>query len=116
MYALLFTAIVSILIAEPFFYGLKGISAATSSLAEVTENSSCCKTACSKPSEKEDKEDCEGNQCNPLLGCPSGNFYVHSYSYIRFIISTDTKPKIAITNDNRTSRQLAECWHPPEII
>lgn len=115
-YALFFTAIISILIVEPFFYGLKVNAVFATYRADMVETSSSCKKTCSKSTEKEDKEDCEGSFCNPLLGCPAGNFYVHSYSYIRFTTITGTKQEIVIANDNRISRQLTECWHPPEII
>ena len=87
----------------------------SSTNAEPAE-SSCCKTKCSKPKEKEDKKDCESNRCNPLMACPLGNFYLLGSSHISIATLIIPKQKTILVNDNRVSTQLTECWHPPEII
>ena len=83
--------------------------------SEPTETS-CCKSSCSKPAEKEDENDCEGNRCNPLMSCPTGNFYLFSHPNVSIEAFKPSKEKQALINDNRIIKQMAECWHPPEII
>ena len=78
--------------------------------------SSCSKSKCEKPKDNEEENDCEDNRCNPLMSCPTGNFYLFAHSYLAaapFILS---KQKKVLINDNRIQKQLTECWHPPEII
>jgi hypothetical protein len=87
----------------------------TCSRNEESKSSCCSKTSCDLPDNKEEN-DCEGNDCNPLMSCPGGNFYFHnpsSFSIAAFIIA---KQKIMLVDDNRISKNLAECWHPPEIV
>ena len=104
------------LLIEPLSANFSSIKTAYSSCAEKQEpKSSCCKSTC-EPAEKEEKDDCENNQCNPLMSCPTGNFYLFGQSYLSatpFILS---KQKNVLINDNRIQKQLTECWHPPEII
>jgi len=88
-----------------------------SSCAKKQEaQSSCCKSKCDKPKEKEDENDCDNNRCNPLMSCPTGNFYLLTSSQISITPFTLSKQKVALINDNRIAKHLAECWHPPEII
>lgn len=77
---------------------------------------SCFKSKCDKPADKQEENDCETNRCNPLMSCPTGNFYLFNPSNLSiepFIVS---KQKTVLIDDNRISKRLAECWHPPEII
>jgi len=83
--------------------------------AEPTK-SSCSKIKCNKPKPPEDKKDCGSDRCNPLMACPTGNFYLLGYSHISFAAFMITKQKTSLVNDNRVSTKLTECWHPPEII
>ena len=80
-----------------------------------TTKKSCAKSKCSKPISKS-KEKCSKEHCNPLLGCPSGNFYIHNYSLISLTSFIVFKQKPIWVNDNRISKQLTECFHPPEIV
>jgi hypothetical protein len=80
------------------------------------EESCCSKTKCNKPEPSDNNDDCESNRCNPLMSCPTGNFYLLVYSRISFGLSIPSKQKSILTNDNRVLTQLTECWHPPEII
>ena len=81
------------------------------------ETPSCCsQTSCDEPTDKENENDCEGNRCNPLMSCPTGNFYLCNQSYISISPLVISKQKAALIDDNRISKHLAECWHPPEII
>ena len=82
---------------------------------QITE-SSCCKSKCNKPKPTDNKKDCENNRCNPLMACPTGNFFVNNYSHISIAALIISKQKTALVNDNRILKQLTECWHPPEII
>ena len=83
--------------------------------AEPAE-SSCAKSKCTKPKPPEDKKDCENERCNPLMACPTGNFYLPGPSPVSFATWIITKRKTILVNDNRISTKLTECWHPPEII
>jgi hypothetical protein len=92
-----------------------------SSCAEKqTEKPSCSKSksSCDAPVESEDDNDnnCEKDRCNPLMSCPSGNFYVFNHS--QFVIASlfILKQKASLINDNRIVKQTGDCWHPPEII
>ena len=105
------------LLIEPLSANFSSIKTAYSSCAKKQEaKSSCCKSKCEKPADKEEKDDCENNKCNPLMSCPTGNFYLFGQSDLSaepFILSNQKK---ALINDNRIQKQLTECWHPPEII
>lgn len=106
----------TVLLVEPLSANLS-IETPYSSCSKKQEvKPSCSKTKCDKPADKEDENDCENNRCNPLMSCPTGNFYLFSHSYLSiepFILS---KQKTALINDNRILKQLNECWHPPEMI
>ena len=78
--------------------------------------SSCSKSKCDKSKDKEEENDCEDNRCNPLMSCPTGNFYLFGQPYLTAAPFTFSKQKKALINDNRIQKQLTECWHPPEII
>jgi len=114
--ACILAAILTVLMVQPLFstFGAKTTESTCSKSKPV--KSSCCKMACGKPRPKENNRDCEGDRCNPLMGCPSGNFYVHNYTSILITSLIIPKQKTALVNDNRISKQLTECWHPPEII
>ncbi|HET9746005.1 MAG TPA: hypothetical protein VFP97_09840, partial [Chitinophagaceae bacterium] len=59
---------------------------------------------------------CENNRCNPLMSCPTGNFYLFNISSLSIELFILSKQKTVLINDNRILKHLAECWHPPEII
>jgi hypothetical protein len=77
--------------------------------------SNCSKSKCDIPADK-DENDCENNRCNPLMSCPTGNFYLFNSSYLSIEPFIMSKQKTVLINDNRIMKHLAECWHPPEII
>ena len=105
------------LLIEPISANFSSIKTAYSSCAEKQEaKSSCCKSTCEKPAEKEKKDDCENNKCNPLMSCPTGNFYLFGQSDLAVAPLILSKVKKVLINDNRIQTQLTECWHPPEII
>ena len=109
-------AIISILMVQPLFSNFSVRAVKSSCSKTKPAKSTCCESKCSKPKPEENKQDCGGDRCNPLMGCTSGNFYVHNYSYISITSLIIPKQKTALVNDNRISKQLTECWHPPEII
>jgi hypothetical protein len=114
--AFILAAILGVLIVQPILIGFGAIDVNSSYSKSKTSQSSCCQSKCSKPKPQEDKRDCEGGRCNPLMGCPTGNFYIHNYAYISITSVIIPKQRTALFNDNRISKQLTECWHPPEII
>lgn len=81
--------------------------------AKKTPPVTCSKIKCSSSKEQK-KEDCPPKKCNPSLGCTSGNFYIFQYAVISVIILPASKQKICLFDDNRVSKHLTECWHPPE--
>ena len=83
---------------------------------EESQTSCCSKKSCELPDDNEEENDCEGMDCNPLMSCPGGNFYFHNPSLFAIAPFVVTKQRMILRNDNRISKQLAECWHPPEII
>ena len=83
---------------------------------KVQKSCSKSKPECDKPKSDEEKKECENNSCNPLMSCPTGNFYVFGYSTLSIDAFIPAKQKIALINDNRILKYMAECWHPPEII
>jgi len=107
----------SVLLIEPLSANFSSIKTVYSSCTKKQEaKSSCCKSKCEKPAKKEKKDDCDNNRCNPLMSCPTGNFYLFGQSYLENAPFTISKQKKALINDNRLQKQLTECWHPPEII
>jgi len=108
------------LLLEPLSANFSSIKSVYSSCAKKTmAKSSCCKSKCGKPGKpekKEKKDDCENNRCNPLMSCPTGNFYFCNYSALSIAAFIPAKQKTVLLNDNRIMKYVSECWHPPEII
>ena len=100
------TTILLLLMVQPLF---------SNSCAEPAE-SSCSKSKCNKPEPAKENDDCENNRCNPLMACPTGNFYLFGHSHISIALLLLPKQKTILVNDNRVSAKLTECWHPPENI
>jgi len=106
----------SILLIEPLSALLSIQNPYSSCSTKQKAQSSCSKSGCDQPADTEDENDCGGNRCNPLMSCPTGNFYLFTQSHLSIAalkISTDKK---SLINDNRTVKQMGDCWHPPEII
>lgn len=78
--------------------------------------STCTPTPCNKPQTEEQKKACEEEGCNPLMSCPAGNFFLFSHTQIAINSFQPAKAKTRLVNDNRLSKQLTECFHPPELI
>ena len=106
----------SLLLVEPLLANLSIKTPYSSCLKKQKVQSSCSKSKCNTPPEKEDKNDCENNRCNPLMSCPTGNFYLFGYPHLAIAAFILSKQKTILVNDNRILKCLAECWHPPEII
>ena len=106
----------SILLIEPLSANFSIKSPYSSCTKKQEAKSSCCKSKCEKPVKKEKKDDCENNRCNPLMSCPTGNFYLFGQPQLSIAPFILLKQKKALINDNRLQKQLTECWHPPEII
>jgi hypothetical protein len=114
--AFILAIILAVLMAQPILISLGAVAVNSSITKSQTPESACCKSKCSKPRPEENKKDCEGNRCNPLMGCPTGNFYIHNYSTIAVSLLIVPRQRAVLFNDNRISKQATECWHPPEII
>ena len=106
----------TVLLVEPLSANFSINSIYTSCAKVEKTKSSCCKSSCEKPKEKEEKDDCEDNGCNPLMSCPTGNFYLFGQTDLTTTSFILSKEKKVLVNDNRIQKQLTECWHPPEII
>ena len=108
----------TVLLIEPLSANFNIESVYSTSCAKVEKpQSSCCKSTCDKPTDREEEEnDCEDNRCNPLMSCPTGNFYLFGQTYLTSVPLILSKQKKVLINDNRIQKQLTECWHPPEII
>ena len=107
----------SVLLIEPLSANLNIKSVYSSPCSKKEESqTSCCKSKCDKTNDSEEKNDCEDNRCNPLMSCPTGNFYLFGQPDLSIAPFTFSKQKKALINDNRIQKQLTECWHPPEII
>ena len=107
----------TVLLVEPLSANLsiKSVYSSPCSKKQKPE-SSCAKSKCNKPTENDDKNECEKNRCNPLMSCPTGNFYLYGQSWMGVPPFAFSKQKKVLTNDNRIQEQPSGCWHPPEII
>ena len=112
--ATILSVIVCILIMQPLLAGF-GLPEAYTVCKPATEEEESCSSSCSSEAPPEE-DDCERPGCNPLLGCSSGNFYIHDYATISLTTLLIPKKKLFVTDDNRLLEQLNECWHPPENI
>lgn len=116
----------ALLMVQPAFAYFGGKSAYEKCSKPVTEKPACSKkkpvetgcasSKCNKPFKPEGKDNCKSDGCNPTLGCSSGNFYVHDHHHITLPSWFEQRQKTALINDNRISKNMNECWHPPEII
>lgn len=105
----------SSLLIEPITANLNINSPYSSCSKQQEIKPSCSKSRCDKPVEDEEN-DCENERCNPLMSCPTGNFYLFGQSHISLSAFILSKQKLDLVNDNRVMKHLSECWHPPEII
>lgn len=105
----------SVLLIEPLSANLSIQTPYSSCSKTQKPKSSSCKSSCDAPVETEDENECEG-RCNPLMSCPTGNFYISSQSHLSIAPLNISKEKRSLINDNRIVKQMGDCWHPPEII
>jgi len=108
--------ILGLLIIHPMLIGIGMPPAYASCSAEEDLNECGSQTSCNRRAPCENKNEGDTKGCNPLLGCTSGNFYVHSYSTVSLNPLLISKAEMIVVNDNRIQTQLHECWHPPELI
>ena len=106
----------SVLLIEPLSANLSINSVDSSCSKNEQVQSSCSKSKCDQPKDNEDENDCEENRCNPLMSCPTGNFYLFGHSQLSIAPLILSTQKAILINDNRIIKHLTECWHPPEII
>jgi hypothetical protein len=113
--AFILAVILGILLVQPIFGNIRTRVANSSCAKPRPVESSCCKSKCSKPEPANDQNDCSGDRCNPFMGCPAGNFYVHNYFSLSLTSLIILNGKTIPFDDNRVLKQLSECWHPPEV-
>ena len=106
----------SVLLVEPLSANLSNKTPYSSCSKKPEVKSSCSKSKCNKPSDNKEENDCENNRCNPLMSCPTGNFYLFNPAFLSIEPFIVGKQKKVLINDNRIAKHLCECWHPPEII
>ena len=107
----------TVLLIEPLSANLNIETVYSSSCSKKQESqSSCSKSKCDQPKDNDEENDCEENRCNPLMSCPTGNFYLFGHPQLAIAPFIMAKQKAILINDNRIIKHLAECWHPPEII
>lgn len=106
----------SVLLIEPLSANFSINSPYSSCSKKEKIQSSCSKSKCDQPKDNDEENDCEENGCNPLMSCPTGNFYLFGQSDLAVAALILSKVKKVLINDNRIQTQLTECWHPPEII
>lgn len=102
----------SLLIIQPLQANF--INSYPSSCAKMKPAEPSCSKKCTKPTPVEQDKDCTNNQCNPIMSCPIGNFYLNNHTTYFVIAFSVLKEKQLLVDDNRISAGLAECWHPPE--
>ena len=72
----------------------------------------CCSGHCCK--KKENKKSSAGNKdCNPLMRCQLCSLFIVSGFTPSESSNFSISEKVFIRNDNRTVKNLSECWHPP---
>ena len=106
----------SVLLIEPLSANFSINSPYSSCSKKEKVQSSCSKSKCDQPKDNEEENDCEESRCNPLMSCPTGNFYLFGHPQLSIAPFMLSKQKAILINDNRIQKQLSECWHPPEII
>lgn len=107
----------TVLLIEPLSANLSIETVYSSFCSKKQESqSSCSKSKCEQPKDDDEENDCEENRCNPLMSCPTGNFYLFGHPQLSIVSLILSKQQAILINDNRIQKQLSECWHPPEII
>jgi hypothetical protein len=106
----------SVLLIEPLSANLSIQTPYSSSCSKKENPKTSCKSKCEKPADNEDENECEANRCNPLMSCPTGNFYMFAQSHLSIPAIQLSTDKRSLINDNRIVKQMDDCWHPPEII
>lgn len=106
----------ALLLVEPLSANLSIQSPYSACSKEQKPESSCSMTSCDDAADSNDENDCDNNRCNPIMSCPTGNFYLIIQSNINLpALEVSTDKKIP-TNDNRVVKQTGDCWHPPRMI
>ena len=113
--AWILSIILAVVILQPPFTHLDMNEEGSSCSKPEKSRSICSMSNCEDSEPTDENDECENKRCNPLLGCPSGNFYIHNFTSLLFALPIIKKEKPILVNDNRLFMQLSECWQPPEI-
>lgn len=105
-----------VLLIEPLSANLSIQTPYSSCSKKQKPETSSCKSSCNKSADNEEDNDCEESRCNPLMSCPTGNFYLFTQPGLSIPALKIATDKLSLINDNRIVKQMNECWHPPEII
>ena len=106
----------TVLLIEPLSANLSIQTLYSSCAKKKKAESVSCASTCNKSTDNEEENDCEDNRCNPLMSCPTGNFYLFTQPGLSIPALNISTVKRSLINDNRIVKQMNECWHPPEII
>ena len=104
------------LLVQPLFEDFSKQLSKTSCSQRALVKSACSKGKCDAPKPSKDNKDCDGSRCNPLMACPTGNFFLFGYLHLSISPISEPREKTILANDNRISKPISECWHPPEIV
>ncbi|HEX5652210.1 MAG TPA: hypothetical protein VFX58_04000 [Chitinophagaceae bacterium] len=113
--AAILAVLLGLLLLQPAFGNFNNGTAYSSCTKSTAPPSCSAYNECDMPGDTEEEEDCRENPCNPLLGCPSGNFYLDNSSLVTITAYIILKQETILVNDNRVLTRLTECWHPPEF-
>src|SRR6188508_1067290 len=69
--------------------------------------SSCSRSKCDPQKDNEEENDCENSRCNPLMSCPTGNFYLFGQQLLTITPIIIAKEKAILINDNRILKHLS---------
>jgi hypothetical protein len=101
-----------------FIFGVLTVQPAFNSPQVNMPKTGCCKKdRCDKTAneQKKQKDNCENRNCNPLMACVYGNFFLLEKQFISFDLPQTGSEKKITGNDNRVVRNSSDCWHPPRV-
>src|SRR5689334_23653307 len=94
----------STLLVQPLFEDFSPKLSKTSCSQQSEIKSPCSKSKCNSPKRSKDNRDCDGSRCNPLMACPTGNFFLFGYLHLSISPISEPREKTVLANDNRISK------------
>jgi hypothetical protein len=65
---------------------------------------------------KQSKEGCTSNGCNPFMACWCGNFFMTENAFSSCTPVAKFASEFMIRDEKKTIGVALECWHPPEMV